>query len=463
MKTNLIPNPWENNIAVFMDVIMKYCSLYVVCNSFLPYNRGMEGLYDINNILSKEEFISTLNLYLKDWYVKNFAPGARTLITQGDVVLVDSRYGEMSVEEKTLRLGSISKVLLTYVLLLLVRENRINLEAKVSEYLPEFKNCPVGSIRLFKLANHTSGLRREGPWGATSNNEYPDDKELMNYFLNVSDLRDCDWGYSNIGFELLRLILEKVTSQKYTDFINDCIPKLLGGKEFEFNLPIGIYDGYTNFNYENRRRDKVKFEDYKGMVGSVGWQAEIKDVEKLLKIYIKKWGKIISKDKYFVNRHPEPNWELGISSWDFNGLKIYDHQGEVWGYTSKATYVPELDISITTFINCSAIPIHQLHTSLISALFLFHGLQNRLEVGKIVKYKSRILNLIAIIQRERVIFLRENLTSFFSNPIIAESVNKGKYKVVFGAKTSFYGEEVTFSTDYSGCEIGPYHFERADM
>src|SRR5690606_22816951 len=139
-------------------------------------------------------------------------------------------------KDKSLRVGSISKVLISYIFLSIVDDGYLKLDDIVSDHIKGLKNTVVGEIKLFKLLNHSSGLSRDGNWQSTFSGDYPSDDEMYKYFRNVQKLRNCDWAYSNLGFELIRMILETVTKLKYNELVFKYTRSILTNPTFGSDL-----------------------------------------------------------------------------------------------------------------------------------------------------------------------------------------------------------------------------------
>src|SRR5262249_6417572 len=107
----------------------------------------------------------------KEVAVKQLPALAVALVDDQDIVWAKG-YGYANPEDKTLagpqtvwRIGSVSKPITALALMMLVEAGKIDLDAPVSDYLPEFqpKNPFDKKIPLRQLMSHRSGLVREPP------------------------------------------------------------------------------------------------------------------------------------------------------------------------------------------------------------------------------------------------------------------------------------------------------------
>jgi len=171
--------------------------------------------------------------YLKTELSSARIPGmAVCVVRRGNVVLAKG-YGfaniELSVpasEHTIFELASLTKPFTAAAIMLLVEEERISLEDRLPKY---FAGAPPGwaKVSVEHLLRHTSGFgdffsipdlrsKSDFEWGKEI--EIPD---LMPILLRVPIQSEPGekWFYSNLGYYLLGLIIEKVTEEPYEDFL----------------------------------------------------------------------------------------------------------------------------------------------------------------------------------------------------------------------------------------------------
>ncbi len=128
--------------------------------------------------------------------------------------------------------GSVTKTFVATVVLQLVAEGEIGLDAPVAGYLPEFGLDRRITVRM--LLQHTSGLFNytgdldpDGTWVPglpATGKEWLDNRfrsyrpqELVRFALSrpVKFAPGEDWSYSNTNYTLARLLIEKVTGHSF--------------------------------------------------------------------------------------------------------------------------------------------------------------------------------------------------------------------------------------------------------
>jgi CubicO group peptidase (beta-lactamase class C family) len=131
------------------------------------------------------------------------------------------------------RLGSITKQFTAMLILQLVAEDAIDLEAPITSYLPDYPKENGDQITIHHLLTHTSGIPNytafPGFFAEESRNPYTPDE-----FVEVFAHKDLDFtpgerfSYSNSGYFLLGVIAEKLTGKTYEQLLHDNILAPIG-------------------------------------------------------------------------------------------------------------------------------------------------------------------------------------------------------------------------------------------
>ena len=131
-------------------------------------------------------------------------------------------------------IASVSKMYSSLAVMQLVDEGKVELDAPVTKYLPDFKmnDERYKDITVRMLMNHTSGI----PLGLCINHSLYEDVDSFvhdNVFDVVSGLRlRAEPGeyacYDNMGFSLMEHIVENVSGMSYTDYVRNNIASKIG-------------------------------------------------------------------------------------------------------------------------------------------------------------------------------------------------------------------------------------------
>ncbi|MFC5029276.1 MULTISPECIES: serine hydrolase domain-containing protein [Streptomyces] len=153
------------------------------------------------------------------------APGVMTRIDNGNTVyretagVADRANGQAMNTDARFRIGSITKSFSTVVLLQLVQEGKIALDAPVNQYLPGL--LPDSTITVRHLLTHRSGL-----WDYTNDmfaNTVPGFEAVRNKVFTYQELVNLSlahprtakpgaaYQYSNTNFVVVGALIEKVT------------------------------------------------------------------------------------------------------------------------------------------------------------------------------------------------------------------------------------------------------------
>jgi len=148
-------------------------------------------------------------------------------ISHGAVGSVLVGPGSERVEESTpFDLASLTKPLATATLLVLLEQDgRLDLEAPLDAVLVEAEGSPLGARSLLSLATHTAGL---APWAplflrASGGESYV--AEILKHPPAVPAGRTL---YSDLGYILLGVVLERVTGRGIDALFDDRIARPVG-------------------------------------------------------------------------------------------------------------------------------------------------------------------------------------------------------------------------------------------
>jgi len=137
-------------------VVVFLIFLGMSCQSLKKSNKS----FDTNQ---NEVFIDSM---MNNALGKGFFPGAQIIVGSKDSVFILKNYGYHDYSKKELvktddvyDLASMSKVLgATLVTMRLGGEDKINVDDKLGEIVPFYKNTAIADLTVFELLTHTSGL-----------------------------------------------------------------------------------------------------------------------------------------------------------------------------------------------------------------------------------------------------------------------------------------------------------------
>ncbi len=170
-----------------------------------------------------------MNRYVKTWAFS----GAIMVIKEGEVVFKDG-YGLANIEhnipnttETKFRLWSITKQFTAVAILMLEERGLISVNDSIRKYFPEYPEFDE-RITVHHLLTHTAGFFNYAdiPYSHKKFYKLPyTSEELIGSFKDKPlDFEPGEgWNYSNSGYYLLGLIIERVSGKKYSQFLKENI------------------------------------------------------------------------------------------------------------------------------------------------------------------------------------------------------------------------------------------------
>ncbi|HEU4776799.1 MAG TPA: serine hydrolase domain-containing protein [Telluria sp.] len=205
-----------------------------------------------------------IDAYVQAKLIEGRIPGISIAVIDNGRLLYAKSYGYANLEAKTpmtpehrLEIGSISKTFTAVAAMLLVEEGRLNLDAKISTYIgPVLPSWEMITVR--HLLNHTSGLP-ENPDSATMNalqNHVAPESEFLERYRNIPAVTPPGqiWSYSNIGYDVLGIILGRVTGKFYGAYVQEKVFGPLGMEHTRIMGPAdngsGLATGYQRNSHQ---------------------------------------------------------------------------------------------------------------------------------------------------------------------------------------------------------------------
>ena len=163
------------------------------------------------------------------------------LIAKDGKVLWQKAYGNADREAKVantletrFRLGSMNKMFTSVAIAQLVQQGKLKYTDTLAQVMPDYPNQEVAKkITIDNLLTHTSGLGDF--FGAEFDQKRESLHDLKDYLplFSAKPLQfepGKGWAYSNAGFLVLGLIVEKVSGQNYYDYVKQHIYDVAGMK-----------------------------------------------------------------------------------------------------------------------------------------------------------------------------------------------------------------------------------------
>ncbi|MBU7036337.1 MAG: beta-lactamase family protein [Theionarchaea archaeon] len=270
--------------------------------------------------------------------------------------------GRQAVNIDTLfSLQSTTKTVTTVAFLLAVQEGLVTLDDCVFKICPEFKvNSRFGrdqykKITFRHLLSHTSGLVRESKVGGVFN-YVPCTWEEHIEGINGTWLKfpvGKGIAYSNVGMDLVTYLLERITGESYTEYVQ----RVVGD-------PLGIHFHYNTrevYNTQNAAKGylgevKAAQIDPVGLgcgAASLSIQEQAVFVQFLLNRGQVEGDNVLNSALIDVMRSVDKEGWYGLGTlvnreW---GISLSYHPGGGFGLRSEMYWLPEYDCGVAVFTN----------------------------------------------------------------------------------------------------------------
>ena len=242
--------------------------------------------------------------------------------------------------------GSVSKQFCSAAIFLLQEKGKLSIDDTLDKYYPEYKEAK--NIRLKNILAMRSGIPEMDMTIASADKTDEENIALIekDVFSKPLDFKpDTAFGYSNFSYLLLAEIVEKVSGEKYMDFLRSNFFDPLGMKNTgSFEEMAAGADWANGVKYDIR---DLVFVNTKGCGDLLSTGADIS-----LWLYGLSSGKVISKESYeamTTDHNPGEGYGYGIRPDFFGGV---GHTGQIGSYYS-VDYLRESE-GLTLFYSCSS-------------------------------------------------------------------------------------------------------------
>ena len=130
------------------------------------------------------------------------------------------------------RIGSMNKMFTAVAAMQLVQNGKLKLDSTVGEYLPDYPNRDLASkVTIHHLLTHTGGT---GDFFGPKFDEHRLELKTLQDYVKLYGQRGLEfepgskWSYSNYGFLLLGMIVQKVSGEDYYEYMRENVYKPAG-------------------------------------------------------------------------------------------------------------------------------------------------------------------------------------------------------------------------------------------
>lgn len=302
--------------------------------------------------------------YVQAQMAEHHIPGVAISVIKNGKIIKSKGYGLASVEfnipattETVFEIGSVSKQITAAAIMLLVEDGKIDLDEKISKYLPDTPEA-WKDVTVRHLLTHTSGIQsytRLGGFELSKRYKVGDlIKELGQHSLEFEP--GSSYRYSNSGYSLLGYVIESASGKSYWEFLRERIFNPLKMNSTADRDPqFIIRNRATGYEWENGRlvgRDYELTDLFSAgaIVSTVGDLAKW-DIALRGETLLSKESKAESWKPYKLNNGKENSYGLGWNITEFRGQKLLRHGGQTAGFAANISRYTDADLSVIVLTN----------------------------------------------------------------------------------------------------------------
>jgi CubicO group peptidase (beta-lactamase class C family) len=169
----------------------------------------------LNELVNKRKFSGSVLIAKREKPIFSYSSGFANIEKQ-IFNRLDTKYN----------LGSMNKMFTAIAIAQLAQQGKIDFSDSLTKYIPDYPNPEFASVTIHQLLTHTGGT------GDIFGSEYEAKieklKEPKDYMTLYADRSlefepGSQWRYSNYGFVLLGIIIERISGQSYYDYVQQYI------------------------------------------------------------------------------------------------------------------------------------------------------------------------------------------------------------------------------------------------
>jgi len=347
-------------IYIKQYIILTFISTISYSCRITPFQQNI-SIKSANTLTSKIDSIigSKMNVYN--------IPGLSIGIVKNDSIFHVKGYGVKSIIEKDLvsentifHTASISKLFTAQMIMQLVANNTLSLSDKLTDIVSglNYKDPRVKSITIKNLLNHTSGLLDINNYHWSNQNRGKN--SLKNYISNVRLKLKYNpsetYQYSNLGYDILGYVIEKVTQQSFEGVIQQYIlnPYKMNFSSFNyFSIPKNITTQPHSKWLDNSVYIRRFYPYTREHAPSSTLNSSSKDLSSWMLNFLKDIEVNIELKQMTVSSlNHYKHIGLGFQLYDLDRKKAIGHFGGDKGFRSFLLMFPKYKVGVVLLANC---------------------------------------------------------------------------------------------------------------
>jgi len=319
-------------------------------------------LLSLNALQSAETKAESIDRLLQSYADTGRFQGSVLVADNGQVIL-QKGYGMANVElnvpnrpETKFRVGSLTKQFTAMLVLQLAAQGRVKLDGRLCDYVPEYPKATAERITLHHLLTHQSGIPNytTPEFIARRSRDFFTPSELAAVFwdrpLDFEPGARCS--YSNSGYHMLGLVVEKVTGKQYEQALREYILDPLEMRDTGYDHSEAVLpnrasgytktpDGLQNSPFANMSIPYSAGGMYSTVQDLRKWDAALYTEKLLGKKYVDLLFEPAVKfggDRAYGYGWMLSTWTLPVSK---QALRVQEHFGGINGFSSMIARLPD--------------------------------------------------------------------------------------------------------------------------
>jgi CubicO group peptidase (beta-lactamase class C family) len=269
-------------------------------------------------------------------------------------------------DESVFYVGSVSKQFTAFAAALLIQQHKLSLEDNIRKYLPEIPDYGT-PITVRNLIYHTSGVREY--FTTTPQSEVRDNRHVLEITSRQRNLLfkpGDQYQYSNTGYTLLAIIIERVTGLSFGRYAEENIFKPLGMRDSHFHDDLTRLVRNRAYAYIARTGGGLSAAPpVPNRVGAGGLFTTVNDLFRWdQSLYDGRLGQpglidLLERPGQ-LNDGSQLEAGFGVELRNYRGLRVVEHGGSLVGYQARYTRFPDEKFSVICLCNMANIDAQRL-------------------------------------------------------------------------------------------------------
>ena len=310
---------------------------------------------------------------LLNTYDSHNSPGLSVKVISEDESIYSKSFGLSNLDyniknsdSTVFSLASIGKQFTASAIWALINDNKIDIEDDIRKFLPEFPKYET-PVRVKHLLNHTSGIRNYHTLMDLSafdyHKTYYDNQTVLELACQQKGLNNLPGEkviYSNTNYNLLALIIERLSGQNLDAYLKEKVLETLRMNQTFVRVSHGNTIKNKAIGYQKRKEKYLYNVTNQLSYGAGSMGSSVNDMAIWMHMLNEQIPEFIDlaqflKTRETLNTGEVANYARGISIDTYKGFEIVGHGGYGFGTRTQLIAVPELQIGIIVLANLQSI------------------------------------------------------------------------------------------------------------